>query len=202
MASSVKTAGQLELCLRVGGQRALTIVETGSHLRSIRLAEHLRAAGWEPRPIVVGLVAVYAVRDSGEGVASLENLETDLKNRYRLAICEPGFSDSLYRVAQELAETAEGEFTPVEKCVVCGELDPFPTILSAVNAEGETVSAPYCARCVAANESNTYGRLCRALLTAGGSGFGALQNAQLGRALRKGAVLRVAVHPDDLATTP
>lgn len=199
MASAIKPAAQLELCLRVGGQRAFVIAETGSRLRSRRLAEHLRAAGWEPRPIAVGPVAVYAARDASGGVASLEELGAQLKRRYRLAICEPGFSESLYRVAKELAETAEAEFTPVEKCAVCGQPDPFPTVLSAMDAAGDIVSAPYCAHCVAASEANTYGRLCRSLLTAAGHVFGTLQHARLGRARRKGPVVRFPVHPEHLA---
>jgi len=143
---------------------------------------------------------VYAVRDAGEGIATVESLEELLKRRYRLAICEPGFSDSLYRVARELAETAEAEFTPVEKCVVCGQPDPFPTVLSVQGPNGEMLSAPYCAHCVSASEANTYGRLCRALLTAAGGVFGALQNAQLGRPRRVGAVLRFPVQPEHLAS--
>lgn len=200
MASSVKAVAQLELCLCVVGQRAMVIAETGSRLRSRRLVQHLRAAGWEARPIVIGPVAVYAVRDMGEGIATLESLEALLKRRYRLAVCEPGFSESLYRVAQELAETAEAEFTPVEKCVVCGQPDPFPTVLTAQGPEGEQLSAPYCARCVSANEANTYGRLCRALLEAAGGVFGALQHAQIGRARRKGAVLRFPVDSSPFAS--
>lgn len=200
MASSTKAAAQLELCLRVGGQRAFVIAETGSRLRSLRLAQHLRNAGWDPRPIAIGQVAVYAVRDPGEGLASLEQLEASLKRRYSMAVCEPGFSESLYRVAKELAQSAEAEFTPVEKCVACGQPDPFPTVLSAVDASGEIVSAPFCARCVSASEASTYGRLCRALLTAGGSVFSTLQNVRLGRARRKGAVLRFPIDPEQIAS--
>ena len=55
---------------------------------------------------------MHAVRDMGEGIATLESLEALLKRRYWLAVCEPGFSESLYRVAQELAETAEAGVHP------------------------------------------------------------------------------------------
>ncbi len=171
-------------------------------MRSRRLAQHLSAIGWDARPIAIGQVAVYAVRDSGEGTATLEGLEAEIKRRYRLAVCEPGFSDGLYRVAQELAATAESEFTPIETCVVCGQHDPFPTVLSAVGPAGEITSVPYCARCVAASEANTYGKLCRALLDAAGSAFGTLQNARLGRARRKGALLLFPIHPEHLAPAP
>lgn len=198
MASSVKTAAQLELMLRVGGQRALVIAETGGHLRSRRLAQHLCAAGWDARAIAIGQVAIYAVRNLGEG-ASIDALAAQLKRRYPMAVCEPGFSDSLYSVAQELATAVEAEFSPVEQCVVCGQLDPFPTILSAYGPSGEVTRAPYCARCVAASEASTYGRLCHALLTAAGGVFGALQHAQLGRARRKGTLLLFTVQSEGLA---
>lgn len=200
MASSAKAAAQLELCLRVAGQRAFVIAETGSRLRSRRLAQHLRAAGWEPRAIAIGQVAVYAVRSSGEGLASLADLEGQLKRRYRMVVCEPGFSEGLYQVARELAETAEAEFVPVEQCVICGQPDPFPTVLAAVTPEGEMVRAPYCAQCVSASEASTYGRLCRSLLEAAGNVFGALRDVPLGRARRKGAVLCFPIDTQHLAS--
>ncbi len=200
MASSVQASAQLELCLRVAGQRAFVIAETGSRLRSRRLAQHLRAAGWDARAIVTGQVAVYAIRDTVEDGAGLAALEAQLKRRYRMAVCEPGFSEGLYRVAQELAETAEAEFEPVDHCVICGQPDPFPTVLSAVTPDGRVRSAPYCSHCVASSEASTYGRLCRSLLAAAGHVFGSLQDAPLGRARRKGAVLRFPINTEHLAS--
>ncbi|MDH7568269.1 MAG: hypothetical protein QHJ73_01615, partial [Armatimonadota bacterium] len=147
MASSTKCAAQIELDLRVAGQRALVIAETGDSVRAEDLARFLRQTGWEVRTIVAGVVGVFAIR-AEEGAAPLEEVERGLKRRYRMVVCEPGFSDSLYRVARELAETAEAEFIPVEKCVVCGQPDPFPTVLSAFAPTGHRVSAPYCAHCV------------------------------------------------------
>lgn len=163
MSKAITRTGEAEITLRMGGQRALLIVETGSRAATHGLLSYFAGAPCQVRPIAVGPVVACAAWVP-EGIPSpLDAMAEHLRSRYPLSICEPGFTPSMYRVALQLARDAEGEVRPLPACDSCGAPEPFPTTLRLAEGEHHR-EIHFCHACLKGLHPETPLAFCRGLL--------------------------------------
>ncbi|HEX2998920.1 MAG TPA: hypothetical protein VHR86_01610 [Armatimonadota bacterium] len=181
----------LEVVMRGEGQRALFVAETGSRARTAELLAYFRAQVLEVQPLVLGPVLACAVRVADENAELLPKLAEHLRQRYAFSLCEPGFTESLCRVAQHLARESEGELFPVERCCGCGAPEPFPSILR-LTVEKRQWIARFCPQCIGDVAADPIEE-CRKLIQRAGGAFAPWQDAVLRWDGREGDCLRFAV---------
>lgn len=135
---------------------------------------------FDVRQLAEGTVTAYAVHVPGQDAAILDEIELALKENYRFSISERSYQPTIHAVVRDLCEASGSILRDVPTCGICQAPDPFPTIISFVDASGFRIAeANYCARCVASAGAADDRELVTRLLSADRTGLASLGRLRL-----------------------
>jgi hypothetical protein len=128
-----------------------------------------------------GAIMAYAVQIRGDGTL-FAKIEEVLKEEFAFSIVDRSLSDVTYHLVASLCEDSGARLFKQPRCGICNHVDPFPTRIEMLDAQGGGVlEATYCARCAAQQSDVNSQKFLVDLLAADRRNFLGIREANLVR---------------------